>query len=140
MVIFCHLLSFKNFLSVILFLFYCSQTFAQTFSISGKVTDIFHYPLPNVNIIISESGRGSTTNINVDFIIEDLSSGEYDLEFSFIGYESQTIKVVLRDKPEKINVVLKELPVETEQVIISASKYEQRISELPVSAEVLGSE
>src|SRR5690606_14267728 len=115
-------------------------TYPQSLSISGKVTDSRLNPLPNVNIIISETGRGAATNVEGNFIIEHLLPGEYDLEVSFIGYESQTIKVVLKDKSEKINVVLKELPVETEQVIISASKYEQRISELPVSAEVIGAE
>ena len=42
------------------------------------------------------------------------------------------------NKPVTVDIVLIENPVETEQVIVTAGKYEQKISELPVSAEVLG--
>src|SRR5690606_1294992 len=101
---------------IFIFILFTGITYPQSLSISGKVTDSRLNPLPNVNIIISETGRGAATDVEGYFIIENLLPGEYDLEFSFIGYESQTIKVVLKDKSEKINVVLKELPVKTEQV------------------------
>ncbi|RPI66820.1 MAG: carboxypeptidase-like regulatory domain-containing protein, partial [Ignavibacteriales bacterium] len=92
---------------------------SQTFSISGKVTDSLSNPLQNVNIIVLETENGTSTDSNGEYLIDDLASGVYNIRFSFLGYESQIIKTVLENKPITINVILKELPVETEQVIIS---------------------
>ncbi len=121
-------------------IFYSTISFSQTFSVSGKVTDSLNNPLPNVNVIILETSKGSATDLNGEYIIENLPQGVYNLEFSIIGYESERVKVVLVNKFITVDVALMENPVETEQVIVTAGKYEQRISELPVSVEVLGAE
>ncbi|MDO8548884.1 MAG: TonB-dependent receptor, partial [Ignavibacteria bacterium] len=131
----------KKILFILIIGIYFSVTsFAQTFSISGKVTDTLNNHLPNVNIIVLETNIGTTANFNGEYVIEKLPPGVYNLEFSIIGYESQIVKVILVNKPVTANVILVEKPIESEQVIVTAGKYEQRISELPVSVEVLGAE
>lgn len=128
----------KNFL-IVLTLF-SEYLFAQTYSVSGKVTDSLSNPLPRVNIVVFENNRGTSTNLEGEYIIKNLSPGSYNVEFSIIGYESKKLRIVLSDKSITIDVMLTEKPVESEQVIVTAGKYEQKISELPISAEVLGSE
>lgn len=115
-------------------------SFAQTYSISGKVTDNSGNPLPNVNIIISETKTGTSSNLNGVYIIENLPKGIYNIEFSSIGYELKSVRLLIENKSLEFNVILIEKPVESEQVIITAGKYEQVKSELPVSAEVLGAD
>ena len=119
---------------------FSEHLFAQTFSVSGKVTDSLNNPLLRVNIVVLENGKGAATNLDGEYIIENLSPGTYNLEFSIIGYESKKLRIVLTNKSITADVVLTEKPVESEQVIVTAGKYEQKISELPVSAEVLGSD
>lgn len=128
----------KNFL-IILILF-SELLIAQTFSITGKVTDSLYNPLPRVNILVLENGKGAATNLNGGYIIDNFSPGIYNLEFSIIGYESKKLRIVLKDKSITVDVVLAEQPVESEQVIVTAGKYKQKISELPVSAEVLNAD
>jgi iron complex outermembrane receptor protein len=120
----------------------CSSTlsFAQTFSVSGKVTDSHGSPLPRVNVIVSEGNRGAASNLDGEYIIENLPAGVYNIEFSIIGYETVIAQISLVNESETYDVILKEKPVESEQVVVTAGKYEQKISELPVSAEVLGAE
>jgi iron complex outermembrane receptor protein len=125
---------------VIQVILYSTFSFTQTFSISGKITDSLNNPLPNVNIIILETSAGTSSNLDGDYIIGNLAQGIYNLEFSIISYKSKRVNVVIENKSIIANVILIESPVETEQVIITAGKYEQRISELPVSVEVLGAE
>jgi iron complex outermembrane receptor protein len=115
-------------------------SFAQTYSISGKVTDSLGNPLPRVNIIIVENNRGTATNLNGEFSFENLTPNVYNLEFSIIGYESKRIKIILVNKSVVSDIALIEKPFESEQIIVTASKYEQKISELPVSAEILSAE
>ena len=119
---------------------FSEHLFAQTFSVSGKVTDSLNNPLLRVNIVVLENGKGAATNLDGEYIIGNLSPGTYNLEFSIIGYESKKLRIVLTNKSITADVVLTEKPVESEQVIVTAGKYEQKISELPVSAEVLGSD
>ena len=123
----------------VIIIFYSTASFAQTFSISGRVTDSLSNALPRVNIVVLGKDRGTSTDLNGEYIIENLPPGAYNLEFSIIGYESKRITVALENKSFVANVVLKEKPVESEQVVVTAGKYEQKISELPVSAEVVGS-
>ncbi len=129
----------KNILFLII-IFYSTISSAQTFSISGLVTDSLNNPLPRANVIIIGSDIGTSTNLDGEYIIENLSPGDYNLQFSVIGYESQKIKIKLIDRSISVDIVLNEKPVESEQVVVTAGKYEQKISELPVSAEVVGSE
>ena len=128
----------KNLLLILIL--FSEHLFAQTFSVSGKVTDSLNNPLLRVNIVVLENGKGAATNLDGEYIIENLSPGTYNLEFSIIGYESKKLRIVLTNKSITADVVLTEKPVESEQVIVTAGKYEQKISELPVSAEVLGSD
>jgi outer membrane receptor for ferrienterochelin and colicins len=129
----------KNFL-IILILFSEHLT-AQTFSISGEVTDSLGNSLTQVNIIVLETKTGAASDKNGKYFIENLKPGSYTLGFSIIGYQTESLpNITITDKPVTLNVVLREQPVESEQVIVTAGKYEQKISELPVSAEVLGSE
>jgi outer membrane receptor for ferrienterochelin and colicins len=128
----------KNLLLILML--FSEHLFAQTFSVSGKVTDSLNNPLLRVNIVVLENGKGAATNLDGEYIIENLSPGTYNLEFSIIGYESKKLRIVLTNKSITADVVLTEKPVESEQVIVTAGKYEQKISELPVSAEVLGSD
>jgi outer membrane receptor for ferrienterochelin and colicins len=128
----------KNLLLILIL--FSEHLFAQTFSVSGKVTDSLNNPLPRVNVVVLENDKGAATNLDGEYIIENLPSGTYNLEFSIIGYESKKLRIVLTNKSITADVVLTEKPVESEQVIVTAGKYEQKISELPVSAEVLGSD
>jgi len=124
----------------LILILYSQLSFSQIFSISGKVVDNLGNPLPGVNIVVLEKNIGDATNSNGDYIIGNLTPGDYNLEFSIIGYKSKAIKIIITDKSIIADVILIEKPVESEQVIVTAGKYEQKISELPVSAEILDAE
>jgi len=119
---------------------YSVNSSAQTFSVSGKVTDNLNNPLPSVNITVLELKSGASSGINGEYIIRNLPPGTYNLEYSIIGYEKKRIKLEIINQSVIADVILTEKPVESEQVVVTAGKYEQKISELPVSAEILGSD
>lgn len=77
------------------------QVFAQNLTISGKITDASDgNSLPGVTITVKGATVGTTSNIDGKFSI-DAPMGAI-LEFSFIGYATQEIKV----ESQKINVSL----------------------------------
>ncbi|MCK5907148.1 MAG: SusC/RagA family TonB-linked outer membrane protein, partial [Flavobacteriales bacterium] len=74
----------------LLLLFFSISIFAQS-QYSGIVLDENNEPLPGVSIIIKGSLQGTSTDFDGNFII-DANEGDI-LEFSFMGYYTQTQKL-----------------------------------------------
>ncbi len=112
--------------------------FAQNLSISGIVKDTSGNPLLGANVLIMETNYGAATDNSGRYAINRLKPGRYTLEFSSVGYKSETLTgIVLKNKSVLVNVVLKEKAVEAQQVIVTAGKYAQKVSDLPVSANII---
>ena len=60
-------------------------------SLRGVVTDSAGEPLPGAAVLIKDSGNGVITDLDGAYVIE-VSDGT-DLEFSFIGFETQVVRV-----------------------------------------------
>ena len=118
----------------------CNEAAAQQFSVSGTVTDTSGKPVQGVNIIIAGTGKGTAADQNGRYKIENLSSGKYTLKFTAVGYSSVTIDFNINEKSLVVDVVLKQKPVESPQVIVTAGKREQYLSDLPVSVDVIHSD
>ena len=72
-------------------LFMCvSVSFSQR-QVNGTVEDNSGNPIPGASIIVVGTSSGTVTDIEGNFAIS-VSSGD-QLEFSFVGYESQTVTV-----------------------------------------------
>ncbi len=100
-------------------------SFAQnTGSISGKVLDKEYNdePLPQCNIIVKGTTKGTTTDFDGLYSLSDLEPGNYTIEFSFIGYEIQNIPVdVLAGESKEINVSLAASAAALDEVIVKTS-------------------
>ena len=78
-------------------LFFAGWTFAQSGSIAGKISDSDTYePLPGANVVIKGTSKGTTTDIDGNFKLGELSPGSYALEISFIGYELKEMIATVR--------------------------------------------
>ena len=100
---------------------------AQTSSISGFVTDASNgQPLELVNVVISRAGeivRGAATNQDGLYLLSGLSAGEYELEASYIGYETQVDTVTLAGGiRETVNVALEPDDEELEEVLVESER------------------
>jgi iron complex outermembrane receptor protein len=72
--------------------FISHETFAQTRSISGKITDAgTNEEIIGASVVIKGTTRGTTTDVNGRFTLE-AANGDV-LEISFIGYETTSIVV-----------------------------------------------
>lgn len=125
--------------SFFLVLLFSTKTFSQNFEINGTVTDTLGNPLRGVNIVLVDRGMGAASDDNGRFSIINVKPGNYQIEFSSIGYKPYSERIKIVNSSITVNAILHEKPVETKQVIVTAGKHEQNISELPVSAEVIPS-
>ena len=124
----------------ILILLLAAEIAAQTYSVSGRITDMENKPLVGVNIIITGTAKGTSSNENGEYKIENLPNGNYKIKFSAIGYGDIIRNVLINYNPVTLSIRMTEQAVETEQIIVTAGKREQYISDLPVSADVIHSE
>ncbi|MDN3677298.1 SusC/RagA family TonB-linked outer membrane protein [Flavobacterium paronense] len=93
-----------------LLLFLVSFT-AKSQTTNGLVTDYKNMPLPGVNVIQKASGKSTTTDFDGKFSIES-AVGDF-LEFSYIGFETisikastGTMKIVMVEKTNNLNEVV----------------------------------
>jgi TonB-linked SusC/RagA family outer membrane protein len=75
--------------------------FAQTKTVTGTVTDDTGLPLPGVNVLVKGTSNGTQTDFDGNYSVDVEATQQ--LEFSYIGFTTQTITV--GDKSE-INVEL----------------------------------
>ena len=113
---------------------------AQNLSISGSVKDTSGLPIAGANIILTGTKLGTVTDFNGNYVISKLNPGQYEIRISNVGYTSIKIpKIELREKAISLNIILHQTAIQSAQVVVTASKYKQRISDLPVSAEIISS-
>jgi hypothetical protein len=86
----------KMFIAAVLFSFFSTGLQAQTGTVSGRVIDAkTREPLPFANVYVNNTTIGTVTNASGEFTLHDLPPGSTDIVFSFIGYISQQVKVVV---------------------------------------------
>ena len=82
----------KNILLFFLPVFIVTNLFAQTGKISGTVIDKkTQQAIPFASARLVNTSLGSLTDTSGNFMITGIPVGTYNLEFSYIGYNSQTL-------------------------------------------------
>ncbi|NSW45286.1 MAG: TonB-dependent receptor [Bacteroidales bacterium] len=112
--------------------------FSQNVLISGYVKDKkTHEPLPGVNIVLDDNS-GAATDVNGFYSFKSNKGGYQTIKFNFLGYQTYSQTINLSDKEQlNLNVELEENIQVIDEVVVSASKFEQKISEVTVSMEVI---
>ncbi|MDL1893420.1 hypothetical protein FBQ87_11115, partial [Sphingobacteriales bacterium CHB3] len=127
-----------KFLALLLFFFTAYELVAAG-SIRGRVmVETSDEPLSGANVRILGTNKGAVTDAYGEFRIGDISPGTYTVGFSMIGFQKVTTKVDVKEAEETfVEVRLKEAPLQSEQVVVTASKREQSLQDVPVSISVL---
>ena len=115
-----------------------NSTNAQTVqTISGFVYDATsRAPLNGVNISVSGTVLGATTDARGRFRISIRQNFPVELHFSLIGYAPRSIQVNKADA-KRLAVALETKVLEMEEVVVGASRMEEKIWQSPVSIEKL---
>lgn len=100
-------------LTLILFILSTVTVLGQKY-IKGKVTDSNGIPIPLVNVIIKGTGKGTVTNMDGLYKLDNLKPANV-LVFSFIGYQNKEVKVL---NSEEINVSLVSDATQLDEIVL----------------------
>ncbi|MEN9685470.1 MAG: hypothetical protein RLZZ28_1256 [Bacteroidota bacterium] len=131
----------KLFIYSILGCFFINATGAQ--QVSGTIlSGIDQKPLGNVSVFESGSKKGTTTNDKGYFSLTAKWQGKIQLQFSHTGFQTKDTTLEISGTGTiNLQIVLEEAGGELDEVIIvSSSRTNSRIEDLPTKVEVLGSE
>lgn len=108
-------------IALLLSVFAYAQT---TGSVVGKLTDkeYNNEPLPFANVLIKGTTKGTTSDIDGLYSLENLDPGAYTLMFSFVGYETQEIPVtIVAGKVTEVNVPMGASAASLDEVVITTT-------------------
>ena len=126
----------KYFLLFILFNSH-NTLIAQTKYIKGIISDTNSEELVGINIYVtSDKSIGTVSDISGNFELTTTLDYPFKIEFSGIGYENITISI-RSDKDLIQDITLDEAVLYGDEVVVSASLFEQNILTAPVSIEKL---
>ncbi len=93
-------------------------------------------PLPMVNVQIRETHMGQATDKNGEFEFNALPGGDYTLEVSRIGYDSQKVRAHLPLR-HALTIRLVESFFQMNQVVVTSTRTEKLHRDVPVATEVI---
>ncbi len=115
-----------------LMLFSVSAIFAQS-TISGTVKDQSGMPLGGVNVILRGTTKGSVSDFDGNYSINNVENGTYALNATFLGYKAFSKSITVQGKDVTINFTMAEDAATLDEVVVTGvvnpkSKIESSVS------------
>ena len=102
--------------------FFSSQiALAQSGSIVGQVTDAeTGETLPGASILLTQLDRGAATDVDGNYVIQNVPAGTYNLTASFVGFRTfrQTVEV-RAGQTTTLNIVMQAGAIGLDEVVVS---------------------
>ncbi|MBJ7880623.1 TonB-dependent receptor [Gelidibacter salicanalis] len=123
------------FLSGLLFL--SLHTFSQS-QLTGQIRSESNEPLPGATIYLEELQKGTTSDFNGFYTLQDIPEGTWTVTVRMLGFQTTTENLKFTSKGnETYNSTLKEHYGSLDQIVISASRQPEYLSEIPASVTVV---
>ena len=131
----------KNQLIIFFSILITNYTFSQNASVSGNIIDNNQNPLSGVNVFIKNGTKGTQSNSNGSFKIENITNGSYILSVSYLGFKTREINFSLADNQNlelntitlyEGNEILNEVIIEGERTNKFSRKQTAYVAKLPL--------
>ena len=105
----------------------------ETGTIAGLLIDkeFNNEPLVFANVLIKGTSKGTTTDLDGKYVIENLEPGFYTIQFSYVGYQTVEIETTVEaNKTNTIDVILQANSLSLNEVVVKTSLYRETESAL----------
>lgn len=137
----------KKLLYTLIFVFIYSQGFCSEIPAGIKEGNMIlghvieadsEEDIPYANVLIVETGEGTSSNENGQFEFRKLKAGVYTLRVSAIGYVTQTKQItVSKEFTAVVHFKMEEESLVINEVVVSANRNEVRRQDAPVVVNVI---
>ncbi|MBI5219679.1 MAG: TonB-dependent receptor [Bacteroidia bacterium] len=126
----------KSIIGIVWF-FVINYTFGQNGTIRGKVIDTdSKEALIGVNIIV-DNKTGTITDANGKYNLS-LKPGDYKITYKYIGYSTNIMEIDIAEGEVRTMDISMKVEVQAiDEIVVSAGKFEQKLSDVTVSLEVI---
>ena len=132
---------YRTLLSILLVFGSLSATWAQTATLKGKITDAnTGEELIGAAVIIVGTYKGTATNFEGNYLIEEVKPGDYTVKVSYVGYTEKLFNGIRlnADEVKTLDITLADISQTLETVTIVGEKsvieLEDAKSEVTISA------
>lgn len=126
----------KSFLLVFL-LFSSFLSFSQG-KLRGIVTDINNQPVAGATVHLEALQTGTLTQPDGSYELSSLKEGNWKVAFRMVGMQTTAYQVHIQSgKTTELNVVLQDEFSKLDEIVVSASRNSEYISEIPASVTVI---
>lgn len=123
--------------SVLLVLFFSSLAFAQSGSLSGKISDsVTGEEIPGATVYIVELQKGDAADMDGNYTISSIPNGSYTLQVSFVGYKKKTVSVSVSGSTT-LDVMLDEDIAGLEEIIVTGQGQAIETKRLSTTVDVI---
>jgi len=107
-------------------------------SVKGKIADETGNGIPFVNVYIKSQSKGTATNDEGFFEIENLKNGTYEVSFSSLGHSTLSKNVTINsDVVDLGTVTLQSSDQLVDEIVVSGSRKLEKLTESPATINVL---
>ncbi|TXE07922.1 TonB-dependent receptor [Gelidibacter salicanalis] len=115
------------------------KTFCQS-TLNGQITSEAMEPIPGATIYVEELKKWTTSDLDGFYTLSDIPEGTWTVTIRMMGYNTKKEKLNFSaDGLITFNSILKENFGSLDEVIISASRQTEYLSEIPASVTVVNS-
>lgn len=99
----------------------CLHAMAQNGIITGTVVDEEKAFLPGATVWLKGTNTKTITDVNGKYTLLSVPKGKNEVQFTFVGYESKTIEVTVKDNETRtVNVNMQPASILGAEVVVSA--------------------
>ncbi|NLP58631.1 TonB-dependent receptor [Lutibacter sp. B1] len=128
------------FFIVFYFIGFFTLTAQNTGILKGNIKSEQNEPIIGANVIIKNSSFGTVSDEEGNYLIKNLKKGTYQIEISYLGFDTITKNVVIGDGVTIQDFTLSESSFLLEGVMVTAQKREQRNKDVPIAITSYGSD
>ncbi|MFV0566348.1 MAG: TonB-dependent receptor [Flavobacteriaceae bacterium] len=128
--------------SIVLLLCLSAVTAFAQVSVTGTINDQSGVPLGGVNVILQGTSKGTVSDFDGNFSIENVEAGTYTVTASYVGFKTYTKSITVADTDITLNFVMDEDAESLDEVIVTGvvnprSKIESSVSVTSMRAKAI---
>ncbi len=125
-------------LLLLFFILLCSLMSFSQGKLKGTVTTVDNQPVTGATVYIEALQSGTLTQSDGTYELSRLKSGIWKVSFRMLGTQTVTHQVQIKSgTTSELNVVLKDEFSKLDEIVVSASRNSEYISEIPASVTVI---